>query len=175
MPQEPQEVSVFMPTEQAVTVVMPTEQSVTACMPTEQEVVVSMPAEQSVDVVIPVEQSVNVIAQYSETPEPEGDIVFSDFSLGKQPIFQTVILYWTTDPATKDRSRWRIRGSADAWNYTTLGISFVTNHIDNTSMPCTPGAQYEFHAYGITEDDYEEWDILRYIKISAGGVPEFVA
>ena len=70
--------------------------------------------------------------------------------------------------------KWRIRGSSDAWNYTTLGISFVTNHNDNTSMPCSPGAQYEVMVYGITEGDYEEWDILRYIKISAGGVPSFV-
>lgn len=108
------------------------------------------------------------------TTESAGDIVFSDFSLGKQPIMQTVIINWITDLATKDRSKWRIRGSSDVWNYTTLSISFVTNHTDNTSMPCTPGAQYEVMVYGITEGDYEEWDVLKYVKISEAGEPEFV-
>ena len=112
--------------------------------------------------------------RYNFTTEAGGDIVFSDFSLGKQPVMQTVILYWTTDPATKDRSKWRIRGSSDAWNYTTLSISFNTNHTDNTSMPCTPGAEYEVRVYGETEGGYTEWDVLRFIKISAGGVPQFV-
>jgi len=103
--------------------------------------------------------------------EAAGDIVFSDFEFSKNPIFQLVILHWHTDVATKDRSRWRIYGSSDQWNYTTLNVGYSTSHYDNTSMPCTPGAIYEFLVYGIDENGYEEWDIERYIRINESGMP----
>jgi len=104
--------------------------------------------------------------------EAAGDIVFSDFEFSKNPIFQLVILHWHTDVATKDRSCWRIYGSSDEWNYTTLNVGYSISHYDNTSMPCVPGAIYEFRAYGIDENGYEEWDILRYIRIDESGNPK---
>jgi len=105
---------------------------------------------------------------------PAGDIVFSDFEVSKNPILQTVILAWDTDVATKDRSMWRIRGLSDQWKYTVLDTQFKTSHSDGTTMPCSPGAQYEFKVYGITAAGYEEWDIVRYIKISDAGAPKIV-
>jgi len=109
-----------------------------------------------------------------ETEVPAGDIVFSDFKVSKNPIFQTAVIAWKTDVLTRDKTRWRIRGSDDAWTYTILDIQFRLNHSDSTTMPCTPGANFEFQAYGITEDLYEEWDIVRYIKISDAGAPKIV-
>lgn len=103
----------------------------------------------------------------------EEDIVFSDFELSKQPIFQTVIVAWNTDVATKDKTRWRIKDSGDSWNETSLSVSYNFGHSDNTTMPATPNTYYELQAYGITEGGYEEWDILRYIRITAEGNPVF--
>jgi len=102
---------------------------------------------------------------------PPGDIVFSGFELEKNPIPKTVTIHWHTDVATKGRSCWRIYGSSDEWKITTLSLNYATTHQDNTSMPCAPGAVYEYRVYGIDENGYPEWDILRYVKISESGEP----
>lgn len=103
---------------------------------------------------------------------PGADIVFSDIVISKHPFLPLVQVGWTTDPATKGKLRWRIMDSGDAWVYTSLDLNFITGHNQTTGMTCTPGVYYEYQLYGITEGAYEEWDILRYIKVTVEGIPE---
>lgn len=110
----------------------------------------------------------------SMTPPPAGDIVFSDYSLSKNPILQKVIVDWHTDVETKSKVRSRLKDSGDAWDETTLSLTFSISHSRMTQMDCTPNVYWEFQAYGIMENEYEEWDVLKYVRISAEGLPQFV-
>ncbi len=108
------------------------------------------------------------------TTESAGDIVFSAYELSKNPILNKVIVDWTTDVATKDKIRSRLKDSGDDWDITTLGFNFKTDHSVGTQMECTPNVYWEFQAYGITEGGYEEWDVLKFVRIDAQGNPQMV-
>lgn len=138
----------------------------------EQEVESLISSATGVKVTLAGSQVVEVKLGESDPLPPESaEIVFYDYSVYKNIFFGVVVVSWKTDVASKGKLKWRPRSGGD-WTETALGL-LSTIHAVTTTMVCTPGAEYEFYAYGELADESFLWDDIKYIKINGAGNPEF--